>query len=82
MAMALFTEIGIVDRDDRIAATNALVSRPVSSWSDLDRNEASTVIDALTKVRDGGISFHITDQGVWETIATPGPDDLLEDADA
>jgi hypothetical protein len=82
MAMALFTEIGIVERDDRIAATNALVSRQVSSWNDLDRNDASTVIDALTKVRDGGITFHITDHGVWETIATPGPDDDLLNDDA
>jgi hypothetical protein len=77
MAMALFTEIGIVERDDRIAATNAL-TRHVESWNDLDRNEASIVIDALTKVRDGGITFHITDQGVWETIATPNGDDLLD----
>jgi hypothetical protein len=85
MAMALFTDIGIVERDDRIAATNALVphpnSTPIASWNELNRNDASTVIDALTKVRDGGITFHITDQGVWETIATPGPDDDLLDGD-
>jgi hypothetical protein len=86
MAMALFTEIGIEERDDRIAATNAMISRPetsrIASWNDLNRNEASTVIDALTKVRDGGITFHITNHGVWETIATPGPDDDLLDSDA
>jgi hypothetical protein len=81
MAMALFTEIGITERDDRIAATNGLITRHVDSWNDLDRNEASTIIDGLTKVRDGGVTFHITDHGIWETIATPGPDDLL-DSDA
>jgi hypothetical protein len=79
MAMALFADIGIVERDDRIAATNALLSRPVTSWNDLDRNEASTVIDALNRVHEGGIVFNITDQGVWETIATPGDDDDLLD---
>jgi hypothetical protein len=82
MAMALFADIGIHERDDRIAATNALITRHVDSWNDLNRNEASTIIDGLTKVRDGGVTFHITDHGVWETIATPGPDDLLEDDDA
>jgi hypothetical protein len=79
MAMALFTDIGITERDDRIAATNALLTRPVTSWNDLNRNEASTVIDALDKVKTGGIIFHITNQGIWETIATPGTDDDLLD---
>jgi hypothetical protein len=81
MAMALFTEIGIVERDDRIAATNGLITRHVESWNDLNRNEASTIIDGLTKVRDGGVTFHITDHGIWETIATPAGDDLLDGED-
>lgn len=81
MAMALFKQIGLGGddhRDDRIAATGALIGHPITSSNDLNRNEMSTLIDALNRVANGGITFHITDHGVWETIATPNDDDLLD----
>jgi hypothetical protein len=77
MAMAAFADVGIVERDDRIAATRALIDRPVDSWNDVTRTEASTVIDGLERVKSGGISWHITDDHVWRIITTD-TDDLLD----
>jgi hypothetical protein len=48
-AMAMFTDAGIMDRDDRLKATAAYIGREVGSWNDLTRDEASVVIDALTR---------------------------------
>jgi hypothetical protein len=79
MAMAAFGELGIVERDDRLAATTALIGRDITSWNDLNRTEASTVIDGLEKVKAGGISWHITDDHIWRVITTDQGDDLLED---
>lgn len=79
MAMALFKEIGVTDSADRHAATGALIGRTVTSWNDLTRDEASRVIDGLTKVRDGGIGFEISDQGVWATVVNR--DELLDTDD-
>lgn len=80
MAMALFTEVGITERDDRIAATSALIGRDVDSWNDLNRTEASTVIDGLEKVKAGGISWHITDDHIWRIIHNV-EDELLDETE-
>lgn len=76
MAMASFAEIGITERDDRLAATAALVGRQVSSWSDLTRAEGSTVIDGLERVKAGTVAFRIDDDGAWH--ADPVDDEQLE----
>ena len=78
MAMALFGDVGITERDDRLAATTALVGHTVTSWTDLNRDEASTVINGLELVKSGGISWHITDDHVWRIITTDN-DELLDD---
>ena len=48
-AMALFNELGITDRDDRLAATSAFVGHDVESWTTLTRDEAGSVIDQLER---------------------------------
>jgi hypothetical protein len=70
MAMATFKDAGIEDRDDRLKATSAFVGHPVASWSELTRDEASTVIDALERLRAGHISFTVADDGTWTTVET------------
>lgn len=57
MAMALFTECGITDRDDRLHATSAFVGHTVGSWNDLTRDEGSAVIDGLERLKAGTITF-------------------------
>lgn len=49
---ALFKEIGVEDRDDRLEKTAAIVGRLVSSSGELSHGEAATLLDALTKRRD------------------------------
>jgi hypothetical protein len=80
MAMAAFADVGIHERDDRIAATSALIDRKVDSWNDLNRNEASTVIDGLERVKAGGISWHITDDHVWRILHNTD-DELLDETE-
>jgi len=67
MAMALFTECGITERDDRLHATSAFIGRTVDSWSDVTRDEASTVIDGLERLKAGTITFTI-DGDVWTVV--------------
>jgi hypothetical protein len=80
MAMAAFADVGIHERDDRIAATSALIDRKVESWNDLNRNEASTVIDGLERVKAGGISWHITDDHIWRILHNT-EDELLDETE-
>lgn len=46
-AMALFHEVGVEERDERLEVTSAHVGRDVGSWNDLTKDEAAKVIDAL-----------------------------------
>lgn len=65
LAMAAFTELGYTDRDDRLAATTAILTRPITSWNDVTRSEASTVITALDHLKTGDYSFTIDPHGNW-----------------
>jgi hypothetical protein len=56
MAMALFSEAGITERDERLAATSAYIGRDVGSWNELTKAEASTVIDTLVRSTSGDAS--------------------------
>jgi ERF superfamily len=49
-AMALFTKIGVRDRDERNALTSAYIGREVSSWKEVSPAERNVVIDKLEKV--------------------------------
>lgn len=46
-AMALFTEISVIDRAERLSLTSAYIGREVESWKDVTKAEAGTVIDRL-----------------------------------
>ena len=46
-AMALFTELGLKDRDDRLAFTAAVLDRDVPSWKSVNTDEADRVIASL-----------------------------------
>ena len=67
---ALFKEIGVEGREDRLEKTTAIVGRLVSSSTELSHAEAATLLDALTKRRDALIADG--------TIAAPvaGPCDV------
>jgi hypothetical protein len=69
-AMALFGELDITDRQERLTATSAIVGRDITSWSGLTRDEASTVIDQLQRTVDE------TPEPV-----DPNPAELNEDGD-
>ena len=47
---AYFTEHGITDRTQRLRIISAVLGRPVGSSKDLTLSQASTLIDALTKI--------------------------------
>jgi len=49
-AMALFGEIGVHERTERLALTSAYLGRDVATWKDVTRSEAAVVIDKLEKV--------------------------------
>jgi len=49
-AMALFGEIGVHERNERLALTSAYLGRDVATWKDVTRSEAAAVIDKLEKV--------------------------------
>jgi len=49
-AMALFGEIGVHERNERLALTSAYLGRDVATWKDVTRSEAAVVIDKLEKV--------------------------------
>lgn len=46
-AMAMFSELGYRDREDRLTLTSAIVGREVASWNDLGDDERHSVIDYL-----------------------------------
>jgi hypothetical protein len=53
-AMALFHEVGVEDRDERLQLTSAYVDRDVASWNELSKDEAASVIDRLeTQAQEG-----------------------------
>ena len=52
-AMALFTELGYGDRDDRLAKTSRILNRTITTWNEVDPAERTRVIDVLTVERDG-----------------------------
>lgn len=49
---AIFKEIGVESREDRLEKTTTIVGRLVSSSNDLSHAEAATLLDVLTKRRD------------------------------
>ena len=49
LAMALFGDLGITDRFDRLNVTSAILGRDVDSWNEVSRAEASSVIDELQR---------------------------------
>lgn len=66
--MASFNEVGLRDREDRLAFIAAAV-RPVESSKDLTSDEASTVIDTLTKAIVGDVTIVFQDGGMTITPA-------------
>lgn len=46
----LFQRVGWTDRDDKLRASSTIVGRPVSSSTELSKEEASKLIDKLEKV--------------------------------
>jgi hypothetical protein len=73
-AMAQFNAAGITERTDRLKATSAFIGRQASSWNELSRSEASTVIDALEHLAAGNLTFTIDDNGTWHAEAVADPD--------
>lgn len=64
-AMALFGELGITDRDNRLYVTSQIVGRDVDSWKAVTAAEARTVIDQLRKRTDAhgvGPVDHLDDE--------------------
>lgn len=51
-AMALFRELGLGARDDRLQITSAILGREVASWADVSPVEANRVIAELVIRRD------------------------------
>lgn len=51
--MALLAELGITQRDNRLAALGRLVGRPVASTNHLSKSEAHRVIDLLLRQTEG-----------------------------
>jgi hypothetical protein len=51
--MALFGELGITDRAERLVRTGELVGRTVGSWNDVTPDEAERVLTALAHQRQG-----------------------------
>lgn len=51
-AMALFGELGLAERDDRLQVTSAILGREVGSWTDVSPGEAERVIVELSARRE------------------------------
>lgn len=75
-AMALFSDLGLGDRDDRLQVTSAILGRPVESWSDTTATEQHRVIDELLArqaERDDGRAWrldrHDADAEVLDDLA-------------
>jgi hypothetical protein len=71
-------EVGITDRDDKLAAIGALVGHTVDSSKELTKSEASTVIDGLDLIRDGSLAFDIDNDGNWSAVLTTDAPDQPE----
>jgi len=72
---AAFTELGVTDRDAKLAMLAGILDRQVDSSTDLSPSEYSAAIDALTKLRREGPSddaaqpptrLHRNDQGAGD----------------
>jgi hypothetical protein len=80
--MAVFGDLGIRDRGDRLAFV-AAACRPVDSSTDLSKAEAATVIDAAEAVAQGRLQIVTADDGTITLVTTdddrpplPGEDDM------
>jgi hypothetical protein len=76
-AMALFTENGLDDRDDRIHATSAAIGRNITSWNDVTKTEAARVIDTLEQLQHGTAGINIDDTGNWAITVNTDDDPTL-----
>jgi hypothetical protein len=76
MAMALFAQLDIVDRADRLNLTAALTGRPIETWNDVTADEAGRVIDGLERLHSGALAITIDDDG-WHVAAVDQLDDML-----
>lgn len=73
-AMALFAENQLDDRDNRLHATAAVTGRPITSWSDVTRDEAAKVIDFLEALQQGRAGIVIDDDGSWSVTVVDPPE--------
>jgi hypothetical protein len=55
--LAICQQVGLANRDDRLAFIGSTLGRPVATSKDLTVAEASRVIDALNALQDEGRSF-------------------------
>lgn len=80
MVMASFAECGITDRDERLKATGGFIGRAVESWSDVTRDEASTVIDGLEKLKAGALHVDVDTDGGWtfRPVDTDAEDPVID----
>lgn len=75
-AMAAFDEAGYGADDERHQVTDAILGRHVNSWKDLNRSDASTIIDALQQLASGDLHLDVVD-GVFRVV--PAGDDIDDD---
>lgn len=74
-----FRELGVEDRNERLALVSSMVGRQVESANHLTRREASAVIDALVEGRAGGPAgvvgaYHRKNGGPPVAAAEPAAD--------
>lgn len=55
---ALFTHLGVNDRDQRLAAATAIIGRPITSSSQLTADEAAILIDTLHRLDGDPTRLH------------------------
>lgn len=75
-AFAAFNDGGYTTDQERHDVTDAILRRHVDSWNDLNRGDASTIIDALQQLASGDLRLDVVD-GVF-TIQRAG-DDIDDD---
>jgi len=71
MMLALFGDIAMTDRDERLKLTSAVVGREVGSANELSRDEASKLIDALNGIVEGTVTMSFTDTGAMTLAVQP-----------